>query len=158
MKKVMFLAIMAMGLFVFSSCEKDDDINPEPAFHEALSAKYPHATRAEWERKKEYYVADCWVDNNDMEVWFNKSAEWLMTETELTKANLPAAITTALGSGKYADWWIDDVDVLEYPSAVTHYVVEVEQGKKEIDLYFSEEGELIEERDVTNKDDTHWPE
>lgn len=158
MKRVMFLAILTMGLFVFSSCEKDDDINPEPIFHEALSTKYPNATRAEWEKKKEYYVADCWVDNKDLEVWFNKSAEWLMTETELTKANLPAAIVTALESGKYAGWWIDDVDVLEYPSAATRYVVEVEQGKKEIDLYFSEEGELIEEKDVTNRDDTHWPE
>ncbi len=158
MKKIMFLALMTIGVFAFTSCDNDDDIMPDQIFNEALKAKYPDATRTEWEKEKTYYVADCWVANKDLEVWFNNSAEWLMTETELTRNDIPAAVITTLEASKYSTWRADDFDMLEYKSSPTRYVIEVEEGNKEFDLYFSVEGELVEERDVSKGDNTHWPE
>ncbi|MDL2305822.1 PepSY-like domain-containing protein [Bacteroides sp. OttesenSCG-928-D19] len=160
MKKLSFmmLAVFALGSILFISCEKSDDINPDQIYKEALQSKYPDATRAEWEKKKTYYVADCWSGKKDLEVWFNENAEWLMTETELARTELPTAITDALKATNYADWRIDDVDMLEYTNSSVVYVVEVEQKNKEIDLYFSPAGELLKEVDVTYSDDTHWPE
>lgn len=157
MKKIMFLTLMTIGIFAFTSCD-DDDINPDPIFHEALKIKYPDATRVEWEKKGAYNVADCWVGNKDLEVWFNNVGDWVMTETELTRNDVPAAVIATLEASKYATWRADDYDMLEYKSAPTRYIIEVEQGKSEFDLYFSTEGELVEEKDVSNGDDTHWPE
>lgn len=156
--KFMILALMAAGLFVFTSCDDDVDINPDQVYHEALSVKYPAARNVEWEKKGNYHVADCYVENKDLEVWFNESAKWTMTETELTRNDLPTEVTTAFDESEYATWRIDDVDMLQYESGKTLYVIEVEQANKEIDLYFSTTGELVETKDVTNSDDTHWPE
>ncbi|NDV58127.1 PepSY-like domain-containing protein [Bacteroides sp. 519] len=156
--KFLALALLATTLFVFTSCSDDDDLKPDQIFTEALSAKFPDAKAIEWERAKAYYVADCYVGNKDLDVWFDGAAKWIMTETELLKTDLPTAVLTALEASEYSTWRVDDVDMLEYPSKATRYVIEVEQGNKEMDLYFSVDGELIEEKDVTNTDDTHWPE
>lgn len=158
MKRIMILAIAVLGVCMFASCEKSDDITPDQPLVDALQAKYPDVTRAEWEKKKTFFVAEFWLESKEMDAWFNQSAQWLMTDIEWTRAALPEAVTTALAAGKYADWRVDDVDKLEYASGTVKYVIEVEQGKKEFDLYFSETGELLAEEDVTNKDDTHWPE
>ena len=37
----------------------------------------------EWEVKGVYYVADCWVTGDELEVWFDVNANWVMTENEL---------------------------------------------------------------------------
>lgn len=144
-------------LFGFASCD-DDDLKVDSEYSNALAKKYPDATRIEWERKKDYFVADCWVDAKDLEVWFSVGGVWEMTETELRTADLPEAISQAINESEYASWRIDDMDLLEYPSKAKEYVIEVEQGEKEIDLYYSESGELLDEKDVSNADDTHWPE
>lgn len=111
-----------------------------------------------WEQKGVYYVADCQADGREKEVWFDANANWLMTETELNSINnLPPAVLTAFMESSYNNWVVDDVVILEYPNEPsTEFVVTVEQGKK-VDLYFSEGGGLLHEKDVTNGDDTHWP-
>jgi len=156
--KFMLLAAMCMALFTFSSCSDDDNFQPEEVIQTALTAKYPNATRIEWEKKGSYLVADCYVDNKDMEVWFTTSAEWKMSEIELLASDVPAVVTTALAATDYANWHIDDRDLLQYPGKADEYVIEVEQGNKEIDLYFSADGQFLREKDVATGDDTHWPE
>lgn len=156
--KFMLLAVLCMSLFTFSSCSDDDNYKPEEVVQAALVSKYPNATRVEWEQKGTYLVADCYVDGKDTDVWFTTDATWKMTETELLQADLPEAVVTALSNSKYATWRIDDRDKLEYPGKATVYVIEVEEGAVEMDLYFSVDGNLVDEKDVSNVDDTHWPE
>ncbi|NDV83965.1 PepSY-like domain-containing protein [Bacteroides sp. 51] len=161
MKEVRFmmLAAMCMAMFSFTSCSDDDDFKPEDAVQAALTAKYPNATHIEWEKKKTYLVADCHVDGKDLDVWFTADAQWKMTETELLAADLPAAVTAALAAhATYGSWRVDDRDLLQYANGASEYVIEVEEHNKEVDLYFSADGELLDEVDVTTGDDTHWPE
>jgi len=156
--KFMVLAAMCMALFTFSACSDDDNYKPEDALVTALNAKYPNATHVEWEKKKTFLVADCRLDKKDLDVWFTADAQWKMTETELLAADLPATVTTAFAATKYADWFVDDRDLLQYPNGKADvYVIEVEQHNTEIDLYFSADGTLIHEEDVSTSDDTHWP-
>lgn len=150
------MAIVCMACS-FVSCDSNDDYKPESVVEEALKAKYPTATHVEWEKKKEYQVADCIVESRELDVWFTANAEWKMTETDLRKTDIPTAIAEAIAASEYANWLIDDVDVLEYPAKAKEYVIEVEQGIHETDLYYSEAGELLRTK-VTTADDTHWPE
>ena len=160
MKTLRFIlpAIFSMSLITFTSCSDDDDnMIPSTPFQEALKLKYPNASAVEWEKKQVYTVADCWVDNKDVDVWFDDNASWLMTETELLSTDLPEVITKALAQTEYANWRIDDVDLLEYPSSPKVYVIEVEEGKQEWDLYYSEQGEFLNKKDVSAIDNEHWP-
>lgn len=160
MKKFEFGLLAMACVFTFSlvSCSDDDDYKPEAVVEEALKAKYPSATRIEWEQKGSYLVADCMVESKDIDAWFTSSGQWTMTEIDLLKSDIPAAVNTTLSASEYAAWVIDDVDLLEYPLKEKEYVIEVEQGAQEMDLYFSEAGVLLRTKDVSTGDDTHWPE
>lgn len=158
--KFMMLTAICMALFTFSSCSDDDNFKPEEVIQSALTAKYPNATHVEWEKKGTYLVADCRLEGKDVDIWFTTDGQWKMTETELLAADLPQAVTAALAANAtYGSWRVDDRDLLEYANGkASEYVIEVEQGNKEFDLYFLADGTFLREKDVTTGDDTHWPE
>lgn len=63
---------------------------------------------------------------------------------------------SAFESSEYAKWKIDDVDMLERLDMETVYVIEVESGKQEFDLYYSAEGILIKSVADTDNDSGNY--
>ena len=92
--------------FSFSACsdddENDDTLVPPSNIVEALKQLYPSAQNIEWEMKGVYYVADCWLSGDELDVWFDANANWLMTEVELDDINqLVPAVYTAFMNSSY---------------------------------------------------------
>lgn len=141
--KFLLLAVILGSLSLFA-CSDDDDYTPDQTVKEAFEAKYPTATRVSWEKKGIYRIAEFWLNNQEIHAWFDNHGEWYMSKTELkTLSALPEEVRKAFEKSDYADWKIDDVDQMERPGSETIYIIEVEQGKQEIDLYYSQEGILI---------------
>ena len=116
---------------------------PEPVLA-AFNAKYPQAKDVEWELKGDYAVVDFYWDGGEHSAWFNPlSAAWYMTETDVRYENLPEPVLAAHKAGKYADWRVDDVDKLTREGMETLYVIEVEKGESELDLFYSSTGILV---------------
>ncbi len=135
--------ILALG-FLALSCSDDDNFEPDnSAVKNAFATKYPGASVDEWEMKFTYYVANFRLDNNETEAWFESNANWVFTETDLTYAKLPDAIKTSFEASEYKNWEKDDIDKIERPETETVYILEVESGNTELDLYYSEDGELM---------------
>lgn len=151
----LLLMIVALSL---GSCDKDDDIYPgaNSELVKELNKLYPDARNVEWERKSSYSVADCYWKGAELNVWFGASNNWVQTEEALIYNALPAAVTDAFTQSKYGSWAIDEVTKLSFPENPTLFVVEVEQGKQEIALFYSELGKELLERNVAG-DDTLWP-
>lgn len=151
---MMFIAAMAFG--ACDDDDKNDNITVPDAVSKALKDKYPAAMDIEWERKGNYFVADCWMDGREMDVWYDVQATWKLTETDILWEGLPPTVQTAFEGGEYAQWKREDIDMLEYPVQPVQYVIEVENGNEE--YQFAGDGNLLQKRDVSgNKDDTHWP-
>ena len=99
--------MLMMTALSFSACSDDDDdpaLVPPSNITEALKQLYPAAQNIEWEMKGDYYVADCWVTGDELDVWFDANANWVMTENELDSIDqlVPAAYThCGEGGGKY---------------------------------------------------------
>ena len=155
----LMIAVLVMGLITFSGCNNDDDtyLPPNPAIVDALNKLYPGVKDIEWSQKGVYFVADCWYSGNELDVWFDANANWIMTEVEISYGQLPASVSTSFEDSSYADWVIDNLTLLSYPNQQSEYVFEVQQGGREVALYFSEYGGLLHEKDITGADDTHWP-
>lgn len=153
--RFLLLAVILGSLSLFA-CD-DDDYTPNQTVKEAFEAKYPAATRISWEKKGIYRVAEFRLNNRKVHAWFDNSGVWYMTETDLeTVTALPAKVQEGFRNSKYAAWKTDDVDKVERPDSEPVYVIEVEQGKQEIDLYYSEEGILIKtEEDHHSKPEDH---
>ena len=97
-------------------------------------------------------------DDDELEVWFDGNANWLMTENELESIDsLVPAVYTAFNNTKYSSWVVTDVYVLVYPQNPTESVIQVKQGSRRYSLVFSQDGGLLHEKDISNGDDTIWP-
>ena len=96
--------VLMMTALSFGACDNDDDDDtfvPPSNITEALKQVYPAAQNVEWEMKGAYYVADCWVSNDELEVWFDTNANWVMTENELNSIDqLVPALRKICGTAK----------------------------------------------------------
>ena len=145
MKLRMFFLMLALGVCgaAMESCDDDDDnLNVPEKLQSAFSQKYPEAS-PKWKTRSNYYIADFHGRNYESEAWFTSGAVWLMTETDLPHASLPEAVKNAFKNSEYGQWSLDDVDMLVREGMEPVYVLEVEQGPREMDLYYNAEGILI---------------
>ena len=160
MKTNVFLFALVLGGFIFQSCD-DDDTNAHFVNEEAKAAfnvMYPDASRVEWEKEGDYYVVDFYNDNKSKEAWYNNGGEWFLTETDIRFEELPLPIQTAFNTSEYSSWQKEDVDMIERPEMETLYVIEVEKGQEEYDLYYSADGMLIKaEPDSDNSNGNYLP-
>ncbi|WP_455587068.1 PepSY-like domain-containing protein [Bacteroides sp.] len=151
---VMLMATM----FSLGSCNNEDNyMPPNSDIIVALKQLYPGVEDIEWSQKGVYYVADCRVDGDELDVWFDANANWIMTEMEIYREQLPDAVNTAYEESIYNDWVIDNLTKLTFPHKSEEFVFEVQSGAQERALYYSAYGGLLREKDITNADDTHWP-
>ena len=75
-----------------------------------------------------------------------------MTETDIVYDDLPASVKQRFEAlTQYEGWKRDDVDMLERKGMEKVYVIEIEKGKEELDLFFDVNGNLLKE--VADKDD-----
>ena len=160
MKKnwMLFLFFAAISVFTFSACSDDDNDTLDVSavsnlVREAFNSKYPQAQSVEWEVKGNYAVASFHSEGTSHEAWYNpSSAEWYMTESDIPYEALPQPVKETFKQSEYAGWKIDDVDMLARAGMETIYVIEVEQGKQEVDLYYSPEG-VLTRTEVDNDSD-----
>lgn len=153
------LSILALcGLFAFTSCD-DDDNNylPDQTVTKAFDEKYPGVGKVEWETKSGYEVADFHLSGNKAEAWFDNKGNWVMTKTEINFGLLPEPVRLSLNGGEYKNWKPTDFDKLERSNAATVYVIEVEQGEQEVDLYYTEDGVLLKAVPDDDNDNNFQP-
>lgn len=147
MKKIVFWAMMTLGVVSLQSCDKDDDdrLQVSANLQEAFDTRYPNVSRVDWEQKGQFYEAE-FVDNGyENKAWFTPDGAWVMTEYDLRFTQLPQAVQDAFKAGAYASWKVDDVDKIEKTDGSVTYVIEVESGEKEYELTYLEDGTLIRE-------------
>lgn len=160
--KIFTLMLALSAAWILQSCDNDDDesIVVPTELKSAFSSKYPNASNVRWENKAGYYVAD-FYDGYEASAWFSTDYKWYMTETDIPYSALPAEVKAAFEASEYTNangWKVDDVDKLERQGFETVYVIEVEKGNQEVDLYYSADGVLIKSVIDTDDDDNqHLP-
>lgn len=154
MKHYLFLPVLMVLMFV-SACSDDDKNGPTSVpeqFTKALTVKYPDAKVYEWDREGPYRVAECRIEGLEADVWFDATAQWVMTRMELQKSLMavPTAVANQVAAGQYATWKIEEVELFlrSYAESETapreFYVIEVSNpGQQEMALYYTPEGVLL---------------
>lgn len=168
MKRLLFVLAIAV-MTVMAGCSKDDEkgISVNNEVRSTFAQKYPDASHIKWKLKTDYYVAEFTMNYTapdgssfkaDADAWFDNSGVWYMTEVDLMPNRIPAAISEALASSRFAGWKIEDAEIVERNGMAVVYVLEVEgveNGVKvEYDLYFMTDGTLVKEvLDESDNDD-----
>lgn len=152
------MATLVCGSFAFVSCDDDDDkFAPESVVTKAFDSKYPDARQVSWENEAGYAKAEFHTGSYEAEAWFDPQGNWMLTETDLPYEALPQALKSSFEASQYAQWKVDDADMLERPDAGTIYVLDVENGEQEVDLHYTEEGILIREAADSGDNNGHRP-
>ena len=127
-KKTILYFLTFFLVFTTFSCGggvDDPYIPTNPDITSALKNLYPNVTDVTWSKKGKYEVADCYVNDVELHVWFNVNATWVMTEEEIFRTQLPDAVEEAYSKSEYANWVIDNLTKLTFPSRSTLYLFDV---------------------------------
>lgn len=146
MKKILCMLAALAALGAMTACDDDNDgrsVDVPSAVKEAFIGMFPGVAHVEWSNRGGYLVAEFQNAGSGTQAWFAADGNWRMTEEDLTFAQLPAAVKTAFETGDYAAWRVDDVDKLLREGLETVYVLEVELGESEYELFYSEQGILL---------------
>lgn len=146
MKTMKIVFALILSGMLLQSCNNDrpnNGIKVDPAVEAAFNDKYPTAKEVRWSDRKSYYVAKFKVDNIPASAWFDKTAYWQMTKTDISYNELPQAVKATFEAGEYTGWRIDDVDRLEREGVETVYIIEVKNENTEYDLYYTADGIFI---------------
>ena len=115
---------------------------PNGSIEEFIAAEYPNATILDFEREGGVTEVDILDGGVVRELYFDGSGTWIRTETELRPSQLPDAVKQVIASSEYASWKIDDVTLVEDATG-EYYLVELEQGEREVELKIAPSGEVM---------------
>ncbi|WP_179351453.1 PepSY-like domain-containing protein [Winogradskyella vidalii] len=103
---------------------------------------YKTASDVEWEMEGVRYNVEFEVNRMDHEIWYTKDGTIVRYEAEITKKDLPTAISSAIKSN-YEGYQIDSIEVTEVDQKKT-YEVELEKGwTKEMKVVFDVNGKIL---------------
>ena len=118
----------------------------------AFKNMYPKATDVEWEQMADCYVAEFIMNDQELDVWFDNDAQWVMTETDVESLQkVPAPVAEAFMNSTMSNMRLRDVRIITFPKHPTVIVIEVEQynSDEEFQLFYAPDGKLLQSLDVT---------
>ena len=114
--------------------------NPLEKIKIEFNKKFPEATNVMWEKENAHnYEANFKLKNAEYSANFDDKGEWLETESPFTYDQLPEKIKTAF-SASHKGATIKAVSKIETSKRGVLYEVEIKQGIKSSELFYTSEG------------------
>ncbi|HIB36718.1 PepSY-like domain-containing protein [Mesonia sp.] len=137
-----FKAVLVLFLVSIVANAQDLTIAEVPSnIKTQFNKEFKNARDIEWENDFDKFKVEFEVDRMDYEVWYSTDAKQVKLEKEISKLDLPTAVSKAI-QAKFSEYHIDDCELQEVNNTVT-YFVELEKWNYEIDVVYSAKGKLI---------------
>jgi len=140
--KFIILTFTAIGLMSCSLLPGDKDIAESEVpsvVKNAFASKYADAKEVDWEMRDKDFEVDFEINNVDYALLINSSGEILMQKEEITKEDLPDAVTSGINAN-FSDLQLDEVEKIEKDGAV-YYQVEFDSTFKDKEVVFAANGQ-----------------
>ncbi|MCT4623198.1 MAG: PepSY-like domain-containing protein [Schleiferiaceae bacterium] len=137
-------------LFLSSCSEVKQEETPE-AVLKSFNSMFPNAQEVEWELEEDVWEAEFTLDEHEVSAEFNLEGEWLETETELGKEQIPHAVASVI-SEKYPNcMWLGYEEVRK-PEFMA-YEIEIEFEGETHEILISGSGEILEEETESSNEE-----
>lgn len=141
----MFCAAVLVSGFCYAQ-EKSEKVTVPAAVKAAFAKQFPNAKSVEWSMEsKTEYEAEFKNGQLEQAANFDASGKWIVTETEIKKAELPAAVNKAVAKD-FAGYKTEEVEKVEKPGSV-YYELKVEKGEKTYNVEISPEGKVLKKQE-----------
>jgi len=146
--KNLFYAVLALISLTACSQSKNAPQNVLNAFNQ----KFPNAKEVEWGKENEnVWEAEFELSDKDMSANFNLNGDWLETETEIAKKDLPKSVSIAI-SNAYKGYRIKEIGFTETPKYKA-FEVEVKKGNELIEVVLNGFGKIIKTKTIDKEKD-----
>lgn len=141
MKKIFFVAMVLLCAFASCFAQGKTPIAVATAF----SQKFPNATNVKWDKENahEYEASFEWKGVN-YSANFSDAGEWLETESPTSFNQLPDKVQASFNT-LHKGAMIKAVAKIETSKGTTKYEVEIKQGIKTVEFFYTEDGTEIKE-------------
>ena len=152
MKYLVLMIALSIAFFLQSWEQKMDDNNPPEKVKTVFSKQFPEAKKVEWEQVNEReWEAEFRMDGKEYSANFSTDGQWMETEFEIKKSDIPENIKTILAVN-FKDYEIGKAEITETSSG-KFYEFEIEQGEQEFEVIFDAQGNIIEKKQSEEDND-----
>lgn len=138
MKKVsaiLTILFLAMGMTAFSQG------NPSEVIKQAFNQKFPGAKEMDWEIEENGWEVSFKLKDKEMSAEFDLVGNWLKTETELKKKEIPEAVKNTLRD-KFPGYKVEKAEWEVTPERHI-YEIDLKKGKKEKEVTLDKQGKVL---------------
>lgn len=141
MKQVLIVAAFALALAAPTHAQTLKPAQVPPAAQATFKAKFPTVKTNTWEKEGANLEAGFKMGGKTMSAVITPAGELMETETDMSPAQLPAAVRAKLASD-YKAYKVTEAATLVSASGTTTYEAEVSKGGKKQDVVFNADGSL----------------
>jgi len=141
MKNAMIMAAFALALAAPAHAQMLKPAQVPAAAKATFKAKFPTVKTNTWEKEGDKFEAGFKQNGVTMSAVITPAGELVETETDMTPAQLPAAVRAKLASD-YKAYKVTEAATIVSASGTTTYEAEVSKGGKHQDVLFNADGSL----------------
>jgi len=148
------IVLLTAALMSNAACAQKISADKVPAaVTSAFKAKFPNATKTNWEMENaNEYEAGFKLNGEEVSANFDNTGKWLETETEIKVSALPAAVQAAL-TKDFAGFKIEEASKIESAKDGNCYEAEIEKGEETFDVLFSPDGKMLSKTKLEKEKD-----
>ena len=152
MNKVLLAGIIGLT-FSCSNAQKNEKeaVVPE-AVKAAFTAKYPNATKVNWEDEGGSFEAGFVQNKTEYSAVFDASGKFKEEETEIKVSALPANVVEYCKTN-FADHKLSEAAKITTDSGEVKYEAELSKGKMHFDVIFDANGNFLSKGEPVSEDE-----
>lgn len=142
---------LLMGLSVSMMAQTDNSV--PTAVTTAFASRFPNVSKVKWEMEGDgVWEAEFKIKRVEYSASFNAAGEWMETEWEISKRELPEHIKKALNE-KFEGCELEEAERFESPNG-NGYEVEIElKNDEEFEVAISDEGVVLKSEPSSEEDE-----
>ncbi len=142
MKPILFLLILVLFYSNYSCKSFGQDATPE-AVKQTFKSKYPNENDPDWHTDKNgNYESHFKIDGISYRADFDASGQWIETESNIKKKELPEQIQKRIKSD-FKEYKITEIEQVDHYRKGRFYDVEFKVNGKKKDIEFDKNGQII---------------
>jgi len=143
--------LLSLVFLILLGCNSNTSEIPK-AVHDAFASKFPNATEVEWEKESTTeWEAEFEIEGKEYTATFNNQGNWLETEWEIPKNELPEDVLNSLAT-HFSSYSIEESEISETEKGQL-YELEIKVGDKDQELSINQEGIIVSQQGKEEHDE-----
>ncbi len=118
---------------------------------ESFTKRFAKAVEVTWSKESDTeFEAEFKAGGQSQSANFDQSGKWLVTETEIKKAELPQAVMATIAK-EFAGFKIEEIEKAETFDSGMFYEVALEKGKVNYEIQISADGQVLKKEEKKEK-------